>query len=682
MQSINKFGDIKALAIKKQPVVFISKLVIYKSISPVEIIREIKFSLGVNIISTLHYDSKNNNVDIIGHSVGKTTLCRFIRHILGEPTYSNEVSSRLISKKFPDGWIGAEITVHNISYAALRHIGTGNFQSRIAQSTSLESLIVESNKTPSKYNVPQESYVSKLGLNVPYSFENPRCTEDTDWLQVLAWCSRDQESRYKSLYSWRDPESFSKTPIFSSAKEGPLYVIRYLLGLINEEETRLERENLNIQRSIESNRVRLKNLETIPKIQTSLLTNELKKLITKVVPNVNFSAKKILNSPEELPNIEDSIENDIKEGGILNEEYKKQLNNIGERKYRIKERLDVLAEEYRQINNKKDKYMLSLSVNKTKREQSKSSDDKFLEEYEAKKACECTLGGCIIENCTYVIDKKDEIDSRILNNKSFDEYRSDLNETDKNILNTIKDLDSHIERIKEEKNSLEAEDREITEGKVQISLLWVRMVEIIYELKKYSKEIANPSENIEFIQLQEEIKNLDISLERHKNRLKNLILMHEEDKETLASIFNFLTRNILIGSSCNGTVSFKERNINFAIKRNNFLFGQAIEVLSVLLADISSIVYSIINGNSKHPLFLIHDSPKEADLDDRIYGSFISFMVELSNTFEKPPFQYIITTTTPPPSDIDSTLILSTDETLLKVNIFEGLSAPELQFDE
>ena len=160
MQSINKFGDIKALAIKKQPVVFISKLVIYKSISPVEIVREIKFSLGVNIISTLHYDSKNNNVDIIGHSVGKTTLCRFIRHILGEPTYSNEVSSRLISKKFPNGWIGAEITVHNISYAVLRHIGTGNFQSRIVQSTSLESLIIESNKTPSKYNVSQESYVS------------------------------------------------------------------------------------------------------------------------------------------------------------------------------------------------------------------------------------------------------------------------------------------------------------------------------------------------------------------------------------------------------------------------------------------------------------------------------------------------------------------------------------------
>lgn len=682
MQSINKFDDIKALAIKKQPVVFISKLVIYKSISPIEIIREIKFSLGVNVISTLHDESKYDNVDIIGHSVGKTTLCRFIRHILGESTYSNETSSHLISKKFPEGWIGAEITVHNISYAVLRHIGTGNFQSRIAQNTSLESLIVESNKTPSKYNVSQESYVSKLGLNSPYSFENPRCTENTDWLQVLAWCSRDQESRYKSLYSWRDPESFSKTPIFSSAKEGPLYVIRYLLGLINEEETRLERENLNIQRNIESKRVRLKKLETIPQIQASLLANELKKLITKIVPDVNFSAKKILNPPEELPNIEDSIENDIKEGGILNKEYKKELNDIEERKYRIKERLDVLAEEYRHLNNKKDQYTLSYSLNKIKREQSKGSDDKFLEEYEAKKTCECTLGGCIIENCTYVIDKKSEIDSRILNNKSFDEFRSNLNETDKNILNKIKDLDSRIEIIQTEKQSLEAEDHEITEKRVQIKLFWARMNEIIYELKQYSKEIVNPSENIEFTQLQKEIKNLDISLESNKNRLKTLISIHEKNKDILASIFNFSTRNILIGSSCNGTVSFKERNINFAIKRNNFLFGQAMGVLSVLLADISSLVYSIINENSMHPLFLIHDSPKEADLDDRIYGSFISFMVNLSKTFEKPPFQYIITTTTPPPPDIDSTLILSTDETLLKVNIFEGLSAPELQFDE
>ena len=682
MQSINKFDDIKALAIKKQPVVFISKLVIYKSISPVEIIREIKFSLGVNVISTLHDESKYDNVDIIGHSVGKTTLCRFIRHILGESTYSNETSSHLISKKFPEGWIGAEITVHNISYAVLRHIGTGNFQSRIAQNTSLESLIVESNKTPSKYNVSQESYVSKLGLNSPYSFENPRCTENTDWLQVLAWCSRDQESRYKSLYSWRDPESFSKTPIFSSAKEGPLYVIRYLLGLINEEETRLERENLNIQRNIESKRVRLKNLETIPQIQASLLANELKKLITKIVPDVNFSAKKILNPPEELPNIEDSIENDIKEGGILNKEYKKELNDIEERKYRIKERLDVLAEEYRHLNNKKDQYTLSYSLNKIKREQSKGSDDKFLEEYEAKKTCECTLGGCNIENCTYVIDKKSEIDSRILNNKSFDEFRSNLNETDKNILNKIKDLDSRIEIIQTEKQSLEVEDHEITGKRAQIKLFWARINEIIYELKQYSKEIVNPSENIEFTQLQKEIKNLDTSLENNKNRLKTLILIHEDNKEILASIFNFSTRNILIGSSCNGTVSFKERNINFAIKRNNFLFGQAMGVLSVLLADISSLVYSIINENSMHPLFLIHDSPKEADLDDRIYGSFISFMVNLSKTFEKPPFQYIITTTTPPPPDIDSTLILSTDETLLKVNIFEGLSAPELQFDE
>ena len=57
-------------------------------------------------------------------------------------------------------------------------------------------------------------------------------------------------------------------------------------------------------------------------------------------------------------------------------------------------------------------------------------------------------------------------------------------------------------------------------------------------------------------------------------------------------------------------------------------------------------------------------------------------MVELSNTFEKPPFQYIITTTTPPPSDIDSKLVLSTDETLLKVNIFEGVNGMELPLEE
>lgn len=682
MQSINKLDDIKDFAIRKQPVVFISKLVIYKSISPLEIIREIKFSLGVNIISTLHYDSRNENVDIIGHSVGKTTLCRFIRHILGEPTYSNEVSSRLISKKFPDGWIGAEITVHNISYAVLRHIGTGNFQSRIAQSISLESLISESNKGPSKFNVSQESYISKLGLNIPYSFENPRCLESTNWLQVLAWCSRDQESRYKSLHNWRDSESSSKTPVFSSTKEGPLYVIRYLLGLINDEETTLEHENLTLQRNIEYKRVNLNKLDKIPQIQISLLEKDLKEFISRIIPNCDISTKKILNTLGELPRFGDSIENDIQEGGELNNVYKQQLNDFSKRKYDIKERQDALIEELRKLRNKQESYRLLLLINNGKKEHSKSSDDKFLEEYDVRKKDKCTLGGCTIENCSYVIDKKFDVDSRILKDQSFEEYRSGLNETSKRISKEINALSSSIENIKKEKNSLETEYQEISAKEIELKLIWTSIVETVSKLRKYSKEIINPTENLEFIQLQDEIEHLNETLENNKNRLKKLILKHDENKKILENIFNFLIRNILTGSSCNGIVSFKERNINFAIKRNNFLFGQAMEVLSVLLADISSLVYSIINENSIHPLFLIHDSPKEADLDDRIYRSFISFMVKLSNAFEIPPFQYIITTTTPPPPDTDSKLILSTDEMLLKVNIFEELNEPELQFDE
>ena len=292
------------------------------------------------------------------------------------------------------------------------------------------------------------------------------------------------------------------------------------------------------------------------------------------------------------------------------------------------------------------------------------------------------MGGCTIENCSYVIDKKFDVDSRILKDQSFEEYRSGLNETSKRISKEINALSSSIENIKKEKNSLETEYQEISAKEIELKLIWTSIVETVSKLRKYSKEIINPTENLEFIQLQNEIEHLNETLENNKNRLKKLILKHDENKKILENIFNFLIRNILTGSSCNGIVSFKERNINFAIKRNNFLFGQAMEVLSVLLADISSLVYSIINENSIHPLFLIHDSPKEADLDDRIYRSFISFMVKLSNAFEIPPFQYIITTTTPPPPDTDSKLILSTDEMLLKVNIFEELNEPELQFDE
>ena len=59
-----------------------------------------------------------------------------------------------------------------------------------------------------------------------------------------------------------------------------------------------------------------------------------------------------------------------------------------------------------------------------------------------------------------------------------------------------------------------------------------------------------------------------------------------------------------------------------------------------------------IEGRTHIPAFLIHDSPREADLGLSIYHQIFHFMQELENVGEQPLFQYIVTTTTQPPDEL------------------------------
>jgi hypothetical protein len=83
--------------------------------------------------------------------------------------------------------------------------------------------------------------------------------------------------------------------------------------------------------------------------------------------------------------------------------------------------------------------------------------------------------------------------------------------------------------------------------------------------------------------------------------------------------------------------------------------GEAVETLSVLLADVACLVYNSVSENAHWPGILLHDSPREADLGLRIYRSFIRFVASLEDHFgnrDACPFQYIITTTTSPPEEL------------------------------
>jgi len=129
-----------------------------------------------------------------------------------------------------------------------------------------------------------------------------------------------------------------------------------------------------------------------------------------------------------------------------------------------------------------------------------------------------------------------------------------------------------------------------------------------------------------------------------------LLTSHKAARQCLADHFD-RTVKAVASQNYGGTVILQEDELRFEITRGPALGGEAVNLLSVLLADVAAIVASI-EGTGFHPRFLIHDSPREADLARHIYWNFLVFLYELEGIpgeNARAPFQYIVTTTTPPP---------------------------------
>ena len=81
------------------------------------------------------------------------------------------------------------------------------------------------------------------------------------------------------------------------------------------------------------------------------------------------------------------------------------------------------------------------------------------------------------------------------------------------------------------------------------------------------------------------------------------------------------------------------------------------EALKVVAFDLATLLMSI-EGETRLPALLIHDSPREADLGESLFHQIFRLAADLEELCEQPPFQYIISTTSAPPADLEEHVVL------------------------
>jgi hypothetical protein len=115
--------------------------------------------------------------------------------------------------------------------------------------------------------------------------------------------------------------------------------------------------------------------------------------------------------------------------------------------------------------------------------------------------------------------------------------------------------------------------------------------------------------------------------------------------------FDRVAREIL-DEEVKGEIRFRGRRINPALTNEIDLTSAALETLKIICFDLAALV-SGVEGRGQHPRFLVHDGPREADLDASIYHNIFKTARTLEESFGERAlsFQYIITTTEPPPEE-------------------------------
>jgi hypothetical protein len=118
----------------------------------------------------------------------------------------------------------------------------------------------------------------------------------------------------------------------------------------------------------------------------------------------------------------------------------------------------------------------------------------------------------------------------------------------------------------------------------------------------------------------------------------------------LSRFFDAIIRE-MVGPNAGGKVTLDGNGLKLSVELGGDRSTAAIDSLKVIAFDLAVMCMSI-EGGTRLPAFLIHDSPREADLGLSVYHRLFHFVRNLEQGEDQSLFQYIVTTTTRPPDEL------------------------------
>ncbi|WP_236872516.1 chromosome segregation protein SMC [Burkholderia pseudomallei] len=604
----------------QEPRLWVKRLVIWEKPGDPPL-QDVPLRPGLNIVWT----PDDNG---IGHGGGKTLFCRLLRYCLGEDKFAPEEQRDRISSAFPNGWVGAEVVLDGASWAVLRPLGVRRRHFAV-QGGNLDELVLS--EMPATGLSP---LLNAIEENLLTSGVRDLISEDTQgheaWQIALALLSRDQECRFDHVLDWRSSLSDSESPARGLNRTERLEVLRALLNAIDPSEQALRvdiaamaessrsQEQEIGHRTWEIRRLRNQLLELLDVADDALSQGDLG------IEILRRAAKKRL---EGAAKVNDAVGiTDIDSARRAHEGAQAEVARI---EAEIQKQEAVIPVIERAISALRGEFpTLAYSL-------------KEAENYPCP-ICEVPIDRVLASQCglSHKIPDLEACKARLESGKKALRDEQDRLDSARSIL---KQLRPELALAKQNAAGKEQYYQNRLRLREQHDGAW-------YAARKSGDDVER------LASLLEQQKSAEVRLDRNqtdieqaRERIGALQSQNAAAFSKLAQKFDPIVRR-LIGAEASGEIRLTGNGLSLIVQMGGDRSTSAIDSLKVVAFDLATLCMSI-EGETKLPAFLIHDSPREADLGLALYHGMFHLVRELEEIGSAPLFQYIVTTTTSPPQE-------------------------------
>lgn len=637
---MNSLNDNKSL----EPRLWLERLVIFRNLDPGEPIRDITFHRGLNVVWGVAQEAEDESESpgaLTGHSVGKTTLCRLIRYALGESTFGRKSAEKSIRYVFPQGAVGATLYLDGVQWSVVRSIGiSGDF--RAAKNLSIDLLLAQPAKEHPYSHFEaclDKAFIAPLPSRLP-----PNSDREYLWVHLLSWISRDQESRYQNLWEWRSNRSDSGVPAFKNRKEDALFLMRMAMGLVEKDESTLTTQLDIWRKKLKEQEDRKVELQQEPEYQVRYQEQVLQ----------------ILLGPEFKPTDDkDSLWGVGMQATVCLNKLEAEIESLKSKRHSINLRLAGLRAFVRQHEQFLERIEVELAITQEGTEK-RDEVKKELRDLEISIGSDCTYGQIAFKDCQFFIANLKELRSEWINLQRArqDRRAGQVSEEREEILKEWLEKRTKLqEKLQPVRNTIAALEKIYADTEKQIIDVSSQVARIKYHSEQWQDGrdlLAGKKKNTELECVLQNIDRLRRDIREGEKKIGQLQDRQHRKAVALRTLYDEVLKRVL-STSYSGELRLPpQHDLEFRIREEAAgLAGEAVETLALVLADFTALLWSI-KDSRYHPGFLLHDSPREADLDRYIYNRFLKSIhnmgTELGGTAA--PFQYIITTTSKPPKAI------------------------------